>query len=434
MTRLTDSLAVIDDVLSGRFIATETGRPLKSSIERLVIRETLEGDEAALVGGLGLGTRLAVVVDENTAEILGRRVAAALPGAELVELDHPKADEERADRLQELTRHHDGLVAVGSGTINDLCKYVSHRTGRRCAVFATAPSMDGYVSSTASITRGGFKLSLPTHAPSGVFFDLGVLAAAPPRMIRAGLGDTICRTTAQVDWLLSHLLLDTEYADTPFRLMRDDEPVLYAKAGQLIEGDQGAMLALTRLSVLSGLGVLVTGTTHCGSMGEHSVSHFIDMLADPHPGSLHGEQVGVATWSIARLQAAMLERVDPPVLRPLEIDEAGFEKLFGRFARPCREAARRKPFDAAGTERLNARLTERWGAIRERLLTVMLPLARLERVIVAAGMPASAQAIGLDPAFYRHALGHAHLTRDRYGFLDLAAQAGALEPFVAAET
>lgn len=434
MTALTDPLAVIGDVLSGRFIAAETGKPLASSIRKLVIGETLAGDEAALVDGLGLGSRLAIVADENTAEILGRKVAAALPGAELVVLDHPKADEERADLLQERVGHADGLVAVGSGTINDLCKYVSHRTGRGCAVFATAPSMDGYVSSTASITRGGFKLSLPTQAPAGVFFDLGVLTAAPARMIRAGLGDTVCRTTAQVDWLLSHLLLDTAYAETPFRLMRDDEPVLYAKAGQLIEGDQDAMLALTRLSVLSGLGVLVTGTTHCGSMGEHSVSHFIDMFADPHPGSLHGEQVGVATWSIARLQAAMLERRQPPVLRPLTIDEAGFEELFGRFARPCLEAARAKPFDAAGTDRLNARLDERWGAIRERLLTVMLPLARLERVIVASGMPASAQAIGLDPAFYRHALGHAHLIRDRYGFLDLAAQAGALEAFCATET
>ena len=49
-------------------------------------------------------------------------------------------------------------------------------------------------------------------------------------MMRAGLGDTVCRTTAQVDWLLSHLLLDTVYAETPYRLMAEDEPRLYALA------------------------------------------------------------------------------------------------------------------------------------------------------------------------------------------------------------
>ena len=102
--------------------------------------------------------------------------------------------------------------------------------------------MDGYVTTTVSITRDGFKLSLPAHAPAGVFFDLGVLAAAPARMMRAGLGDTVCRTTAQVDWLLSHLLLDTVYAETPYRLMADDEPRLYAQAHRLPEGDLGAML------------------------------------------------------------------------------------------------------------------------------------------------------------------------------------------------
>ena len=45
-------------------------------------------------------------------------------------------------------------VAVGSGTVNDLCKYVTAMDGRSYCVFATAPSMDGYTSTTASITVG----------------------------------------------------------------------------------------------------------------------------------------------------------------------------------------------------------------------------------------------------------------------------------------
>ena len=130
-------------------------------------RTAWTGAEAELVAGLDLGPRMAVVGDENTWPILGARVAAALPGAETIVLDHPKADEATADLLQERCRHVDALIAVGSGTLNDLCKYVTHRTDRRCAVFATAPSMDGYVTTTVSITRDGFKLSLPAHAPDG---------------------------------------------------------------------------------------------------------------------------------------------------------------------------------------------------------------------------------------------------------------------------
>jgi glycerol-1-phosphate dehydrogenase [NAD(P)+] len=426
-------LALIEDVVAGRYLARETGRPLASGIRRIAIEPTLEGWEGELVGGLELGDRLAVVADENTARALGDRVHRALPGSDLVLLKRPKADEATADMLQQRTWSADALVAVGSGTINDLCKYVTHRTRRPCAVFATAPSMDGYVTSTVSITRDGFKLSLPAHAPVGVFFDLGVMASAPPRMIRAGLGDTICRSTAQVDWLLSHLLLDTAYAETPYDLMRADEPVLYRQAHRLLEGDLDAALALTRLLVLSGLGVLVTGTSHCGSMAEHQVSHYVDMFARPHPGTLHGEQVGLATWSVARLQARMLAGEEPPTLRPLRADPADFERRYGPSAGSCLAAFRAKPLDEAGTAALNGRLARDWPEIRQHLLGVMMPLAEMERVIRAAGLATGPAELGIGPGLYREAVGHAHEIRDRYSVLDLAAQAGVLEDFAAGE-
>jgi glycerol-1-phosphate dehydrogenase [NAD(P)+] len=252
-------------------------------------------------------------------------------------------------------------------------------------------------------------------------------------MMRAGLGDTVCRTTAQVDWLLSHLLLDTVYAETPYRLMAEDEPRLYALADRLPERDLAAMLSLTRLLILSGLGVLVTGTSHCGSMGEHAISHFIDTFARPHPKTLHGEQVGIATWSMARLQEAMLASPDAPVLEALRVDEARYNEDYGPLAPSCLEAVRRKPFDPQGTERLNRRLAERWPAMRQQLQSVILPSTEIARVMRAAGAPLTAGELGVDPAFYRRAVGHAHELRDRYCFLDLAAQSGRLAEFVAGE-
>ena len=38
-------------------------------------------------------------------------------------------------------------------------------------------------------------------------------------------------------------------------------------------------------------------------MAEHGVSHYIDMFfKDKHPGTSHGEQVGIATLSISKIQ------------------------------------------------------------------------------------------------------------------------------------
>jgi glycerol-1-phosphate dehydrogenase [NAD(P)+] len=194
------------------------------------------------------------------------------------------------------------------------------------------------------------------------------------------------------------------------------------------------MLLLARALILSGLGVLVTHTSHCGSMGEHSISHFIDTFADPHPKTLHGEQVGIATWTMARLQAQLLQLSEPPVLALLPVDQAKFTNDYGRLAPSCLEAVHRKPVTAGAAEQLNRRLAERWPAMRDRLLSVMLPVAEVERVMRAAGAGLHAEEIGVDPAFYRRAVGHAHELRDRYGFLDLAAQSGRLDGFAAGET
>ena len=90
-------------------------------------------------------------------------------------------------------------------------------------------------------------------APRGVFLDLDVLAAAPRRLIAAGFGDSICRSTAQTDWLLAHLLTGSPYRKAPFVLLEDDETELVASAGSLARGDQEAIRLLAHTLVMSGV-------------------------------------------------------------------------------------------------------------------------------------------------------------------------------------
>ena len=63
-----------------------------------------------------------------------------------------QCDEETVARIGERTRHADGVVAVGSGVLNDSCKHATFLDGRPYAVFGTAASMNGYGASTASVT------------------------------------------------------------------------------------------------------------------------------------------------------------------------------------------------------------------------------------------------------------------------------------------
>jgi glycerol-1-phosphate dehydrogenase [NAD(P)+] len=427
----------IERLLEGRHPDPDGSGPLRVTTRAVVIEDTLAGAEADLVRGLDLGRSFAVVSDVITHEVLGGRVERALAAlgsvTSLVLPGRPHADETTAALVGGETAHVDALIAVGSGTLTDLTKCAAARAGKPCVAFGTAPSMNGYTSPSAAITVDGLKKSLPAVAPAGVFLDLAVLAAAPARLIRAGLGDSLCRSTAQADWLLAHLLRGEPYREAPFALLVADESGLLAEPEALVRGDHAAVARLARTLVLSGFGMAICGGSYPASQGEHLISHYADMLGAPAwPPSFHGEQVGVTTLAMAALQEEILAG-PPPRIGPTQADESALVRHFGATlgAACCRELAR-KGLDAAAARDLTQRLAADWEQIRSRLLRVTRPAGELREALVRAGAPATPEALGWPRAFFRDAVLHAREIRSRWTFLDLAAAAGRLESFAAA--
>ncbi len=423
-----DALA---ELLAGRWVDPESALPVDIPVRVIAIEKSLAGMEADLVRALAIGRRLAVVSDATTEQVLGARVTRALGSLGAVDsivLDGtPHPDIATVERVRRATATSDTLVAVGSGTINDLCKYAAATDGKPYVVFATAPSMNGYTSMNAAISVAGHKKTLPAQAPLGVYVDLGVFAAAPARMIRSGLGDSLCRSTAQADWLLSKHLRDTPYRDAPFALLAADEAALLDAPEALLGGDVEAMRVLARTLVLSGLGMTICGGSYPASQGEHLISHYIDMFApDGRAEYFHGEQVAVATLTMARIQQAMLAGPPPRVAAESVIRE----DLLQQFGEPVGEACwseyAKKRLSPEAAERLSARIAERWDALRADLQSVTIPPAKLAEVMTRAGCPQAPEAIGVTADFYRRAVHDARFLRDRYTFLDLAAAAGRL--------
>lgn len=421
----------IAQLLAGTYRDSESGEPVGVKTRVLAIEATLDGSERQLVDALGFDKRLAVVSDTNTHAALGLRVESALRGrydvVSVVLPGIPHPDDTTVASVREAVVSADALIAVGSGTINDVCKYAGALDGKPYAVFATAPSMNGFTSVNAAITSHGHKLSLPAQAPAGAFFDLAVLAAAPTRLIRAGLGDSLCRATAQADWLLSHLLLGTPYRQLPFDLLVDDEAPLFSNASGLLAGDLDVMRNLVRTLVLAGFGTAIVGHSQPASQGEHLVSHYIDMFEPAgRPQVFHGEQVGVTTLSMARLQERMLEA--PPHVVPDTRTQGDFVARYGEeLGKSCWNEYDRKRLDGQGAEALNATITANWSTVVERIGAITLPSAHLAAVLRSVGSDVAPSDIHLSDAFYREALGRCREIRDRYTFLDLAADAGRLD-------
>jgi glycerol-1-phosphate dehydrogenase [NAD(P)+] len=429
----------ISELLAGTWRDPETGMPVGVPVQSIVLAESLAGIETELVGRLALGRRFAVVSDPATHEVLGARVESAVASLGAIESirlpDRPHPDDATAAKLRAATAAADALIAVGSGTINDLCKYVAAQDGKPYAVFGTAPSMNGYTSGNAAITVAGLKKSLPARAPAGVFLDLGVLAAAPARMIRSGLGDSLCRPTAQADWLLSHLLRGTAYREAPFALLAEDESALFDGAATLMAGDLTAMRRLARTLVLSGLGMGIAGGSYSASQGEHLISHYVEMVGAPgSKESFHGEQIGVTTLTLARLQERILARDEAPVLWPTAIDADDILAHFGpETGAACLREFAAKALSPADADSLNERLALQWSTLRRRISDIHRSSTSLARTLAAAGAPTRPADLGWPAEFYRTALRRARQIRSRYTFLDLAGDAGLLESFAAGE-
>ncbi len=422
-------------MLAGEYPDPESGEMLGTTVRSVVIEDSLRGREVELIEALGLGDSLAVVGDEETFAALGDRVVKALTArfaVRRVSLGHrPHAD---GETLAELMRglaaeRGDGvaaIIAVGSGTVNDLCKLAAKALGVPQAVFATAPSMNGYTSVSASITEAGLKRSIRASAPLGVFFDLEVLAAAPARLIRAGLGDSLCRPTAQADWLLAHLLLDEPYRQAPFSLLAADEEVLLGEPAALLSGSLAVMRSLARTLVLSGFGMTLCNGSYPASQGEHLISHYAEMMglvaAAP---SFHGEQIGVAALAMARLQRHMLAQSEAPALGATEISRDDLIAHYGvALGESCWRDVQSKRFDATRAIALRNRLAGDWSAMRQRLLAVTRAPEELEAVLIAAGAPTTPRQLGWSEEAFATAVRRAREIRNRYTFLDLAIDSG----------
>jgi glycerol-1-phosphate dehydrogenase [NAD(P)+] len=431
---------LLDHLLRGTLPDPDSAGMLSISTRSVVIADSLRGAAAELLTSIGFGRRLLVIDDATTRPILGERVTAELSERfsveELVLDGRPYADLETVEmieaRLAASGSH--ALVAVGSGTINDLCKYAGYRRKIPYAVFATAPSMNGYSSVTAAITIEGHKTSVPASAAAGIFADLTVLAGAPRRMIQAGFGDSICRSSAQADWLLAHLLLDQPYRKAPYALLHEDEAALMADPANLLRGEPGAIEVLMRNLILSGFGMTICGGSHPASQGEHLISHYLEML--PPAGwspAFHGEQVAIATLTMARLQEAMLLRA-VPFMRPTALREHDFTAHFGaELGRSCWQGFSAKIANADHLRQLNSRLAGKWPAIQAAVNAIRRSPAEIRQALTQAGAPTLPQDIGLSIADYRRAVLHAREIRDRFTFLDLAADSGCLSDFVAVE-
>lgn len=411
--------STITQLLTGEYIAH--GRPIYVPVKSVVIGADITKHAGDLLNQCGAQGQALLVCDANTHHAQGAALAAVLGITAhniLILSNSIKADSATLEIIKSAAAMHDYIIAVGSGTINDLCKYASFQLHKPYIVFGTAPSMNGYGSANASITIAGYKTTLKAHLPLGIFLDLSVLSRAPLKLIQSGLGDSLCRSTAQADWLLSHILLNSSYTDVPFLLLKDIESDLFTNSAALVKRDLEVLNLLATTLVLSGFGMYLAGGSYPASQGEHMLAHTMEMAyGNLLPESYHGEQIGVTTLTMAKLQENILEKSNISISnKNIAAKSAALSKFFG--SKLTEECMAEYQLKQAAINMVEIK-SSNWIKASQAIAAIKLPYDFLLKTLTNASCPTTAEEIGWQPSQYQTAMNYAKFSRNRFTFLDL---------------
>ena len=342
-------LGVINNLLSGSYISPFSKKSVSLPIDEIVIERSIENIKFKFTKNL-LNKKNLVISGENSFKAFGEKVLKSLRNNNLDFdvniLKKYESSQTFATNLSLSSKEYENIIVIGSGSLIDLCKFVSFKNNQNLIVFCSSLTAAA-TTSTVSLTNDGVKETIKSKIAQSIIIDLDNLRMAPLRLLRSALGDVLCRSTCQIDWLTSHLFLSTEYDETPFALQYEDERLLLDNSYKILEGDYDTLAALSRMTLLNGIAAIIIGSTHAGSMGEHLISHYIDMfMGEKHPGTLHGEQVAVTTLLLSKIQNQIINFSDTLVFKKLNITDNNFRELFGdKVFNQIYEQFKKKYFD-----------------------------------------------------------------------------------------
>ena len=328
--------------------------------------------------------KIYILYDQNTYRAAGRKVKEVLEDADfqvkctvLDSGDQILIPDEKAvgKMFMELEAGTGMIVAVGSGTLNDMAKYMSSRTKIPYTIVCTAPSMDGYASSGAPLMNGGRKISYTATLAYAIVGDTDVMKEAPMRMILAGYGDIIGKLTCLADWRLSHELTGEYYCETIVKLVQKAIQKVVDHRKGLEQRQEEAVRYLIEALTLTGVAMGLAGNSRPASGAEHMLSHYWEMkvIARGENPELHGIKVGIATPVIAEVFDEMQD------LLPESVKE-------------------------------------------------MAPSAdQIKTLMKEAGAPIKPQEAGLDKDLFYRGILEGNTVRDRFSILDLAVKENRIE-------
>lgn len=295
------------------------GRAHRTNIRAVEIGSGITANTGEILLENGFPKNILLVADKNTLRA-GSGVLESLSGSGFTVKQHiyenlRTADMEQVEVIEQLCTDTEGIFSVGTGSLNDICRLAAFRQNKAYAIYATAPSMDGFASNSAPITKNNFKVSYPAAQPSVIIADTKVLADAPAELKSAGFGDMIGKYIGLADWRIANLVAGEYYCSKIASLSEQAVKKISSLAEKVTQKDEEAAAAIMESLVMTGLCMGFADSVRPASGAEHVLSHFweIKKLQQGLLSDYHGKKVGVATVLINKIYLEMVlnKNVEP---------------------------------------------------------------------------------------------------------------------------
>ena len=295
----------------------------------LVGRDAVE-DVCEVLDGLKLDGPALVVADSTTYDVAAARVIRIMEkGFKVKPVIISDATQEEVARVEKELGTCAFAVAVGGGRVIDVAKLAAKNCCVEFVSIPTAAAHDGIASSRASIKKDGNTVSVGANAPVAIIADTAVIQKAPYRLLASGCGDIISKHTSVKDWELARDKKGEEYSEYAAALSLMSAKIVMDSAGTMRSGGEEGVRKVVKALISCGVAMSIAGSSRPASGSEHKFSHALDSIA--RSPALHGEQCGIGTIMMMRLQGGDWEMIRDALSwigAPITARELGIEDSF----------------------------------------------------------------------------------------------------------
>lgn len=356
--------------------------------------------------------KIFLISDVNAFEVHGEKILDVLSRSNVAVVkcifqnrDLKPNDTAVGNAILHFQKDCDVIISVGSGVLNDIGKIVSAVSGKKYVIVGTAPSMDGYASSTSSVDVDGLKVSLPSKCADAIIGDVDILKTAPLPMLQAGLGDMLAKYISIAEWRIAHELVGEYYCEEIANMVRMSLKKCVENADGLLKRDERAVEAVFEGLVLCGIAMSFAGLSRPASGVEHYFSHVWDMrtLQFGVPGNFHGLQCAVGT----KIAAGLYEKV--LLLKPDKEKALNYAKAFdyqkwcetlndllGESATPMIENEKKEQkYNLEKHEKRLEMIISKWDAICNIIREEIPSENEIDQILDSIGAPKTPDGIGI---------------------------------------